>query len=268
MPKPVAKILNLLSTRIVEKYKPVIIGVFDDGADGAVSLMIKEVLEKRYDVRLSCKISDLDTEIPLAVIGTNCEVLSGNAKSGSANALARGIGIAFKKADSYPNIIVLRIDAHDAGDMKKMLEIVRPDTFVFAAGETGVQSEAQTKKSKRKAREKTLLFRSLRKNDCAIFSADDEDLKEPADKSRCLKMTFGFNESAEVKGKKFQGEEGEELPGDKKGTSFKITYQGTIVPFHFSSEAGERQIYAALAAAATGLHLGSNLVEISEALRR
>jgi len=265
MPKPVAKILNLLSTRIVEKYKPVIIGVFDDGADGAASLMIKEVLEKRYDVRLSGKISDLDTEIPFAVIGTNCEILSGNAKSGSANALARGIGIAFKKTDSYPNIIVLRIDA---GDMKKMLEIVRPDIFVFAEGEAGAQSEAQTKKSKRKAREKTLLFRSLRKNDCAIFSADDEDLKEPADKSRCLKMTFGFNESAEVKGKKFQGEEGEELPGDKRGTSFKITYQGTIVPFHFSSEAGERQIYAALAAAATGLHLGSNLVEISEALRR
>ena len=263
MPKAVAKILNLLSTRIVEKYKPVIIGIFDDGDEDAASLMIKEVLEKRFDVRLSGKIFDLDTEIPLAIIGKDCESSFGNT-----NALAKGIGIAFKKTSSYPNVVVLRIDARSLGDMKKALEIVRPDIVVFASGERCSGSEAQIKKSKRRSREKALLFRCLKKKDFAIFNADDEVLKEAADKSRCSKMTFGFGEDAEARGKIFRGDEGEISTDEKKGTSFKITYKGTIVPFHFSSEAGEKQIYAALSAAAVGLHLGANLVEISEALRR
>jgi len=259
MPKTVTKILDILSTRIVEKYKPVIIGVFDDGEDGVAASMIKEVLEKRYDVRLSGKISDLDTEISLAIIGTDHEAVSVNA-----NVLAKGIGLALKKGSSYPNVVVLRIEPRRSSDIKKMLENVRPDIVVFAAGEKDLEAG----KTKRKAREKMLLFRSLKKNDYAIFSADDVALKEMADKSRCSKLTFGFGEGAKVKGKIFQGGEGEESMNSNKGTSFKITYRDTIVPFRFPSEVDERQVYAALAAATVGLHLGSNLVEISEALRR
>jgi UDP-N-acetylmuramyl pentapeptide synthase len=263
MPKTVAKILDILSTRIVEKYKPVIIGVFDDGDDGAAALMIKEVLANRYDVRLSGKISEPDTEVPLAIIGTDQKISAVNV-----NILAKGIGLALKKGSPYPNVVILRIEARRTSDMKKMLESVHPDIAVFAPREEDADAEVQEKRSKRKAREKALLFRCLKKNDYAIFSADDAALKEVAGKSRCSKMTFGFSEESKVKGKIFRGGEGEEAMNGNNGTSFKITYKGTIVPFYFPSEVGERQVYAALAAAAVGLHLGSNLVEISEVLRK
>jgi UDP-N-acetylmuramyl pentapeptide synthase len=106
-------------------------------------------------------------------------------------------------------------------------------------------------------------MRSLRKNDLAIFCADDETMRAMAQRLRGKKMTFGYSEDAKVRGKIFRGEdEGGE------GTSFKISYRGTVVPFHFSSAITEKEVCAALAVAAVGLHMGFNLVEISEALRR
>jgi UDP-N-acetylmuramoyl-tripeptide--D-alanyl-D-alanine ligase len=62
--------------------------------------------------------------------------------------------------------------------------------------------------------------------------------------------------------------------GDKKwkiesglaGMSFKISYEGTIIPFRLPYALGRGQVYAALAASAIGIHFGYNLVEISEIL--
>jgi len=255
MPSVVAKMSDILSMKIVEKYKPVLIGVFDDSEEGAVSTMVKEVLEKKYEVRLSERISDPDKEIPYAVIGADAALSKG------ANVVMKGIGLAVRKDSSYPNVVIFRIDAKKAGDMKKLIGKLKLDIAVFASGETCRTEESGGRNSKRAVGEKSILFRSLRKKDCAIFCADNETIKAIAAKSRCSKITFGYGEDAKVKGKIFYGEEG-------SGTSFKISYRGTIVPFHFSSKTSEKEVCAALAAVAVGIHMGLNLVEISEALRR
>lgn len=257
MPKTVAKILDMLSGKIIERYKPVVIGVFDDDDGGMVSVMIRELLEKRYAVHLSDPVREPGKDVPYAVIGAE------SAARGGTGAMVRGMGLALRKDGSYPNIIILRMEACESGGMKSLLGAVRPDIAVFAAGETCRMNEPANKRQRRRIGEKSLLFRSLRKNDLAIFCADDETIKAMAMKSRCSKMTFGYGEGAKVRGRMFSGE-----GGSGEGTSFKISYRGTIVPFHFSSGGGEREVCAALAAAAAGLHMGFNLVEISEALRR
>lgn len=257
MPKTVAKILDILSARIVEKYKPVVIGVFDD-YDGKVSAMIKEILEKRYAVHLGDPIREPETEIPYALIGT------GKTGHEEAEAVMRGMGLALRKDNAYPHVVILRMEACKTGSMKKFLEKVRPAMAVFAGGETCCAGDAAGKKKIRHALgEKSLLLRSLRKNDLAIFCADDETVKALAQKSRCAKMAYGFGEEAKVRGRIFHGEEGSD-----EGTSFKISYRGTIVPFRFPMATGKMEVCAALAAAAVGLHMGFNLVEISEVLRR
>ncbi len=255
MPKTVEKILDILSARIVEKYKPVVIGVFDDCGDGTVSLMIKKILEKKYAVYLSGPISGPEREIPYAMIGVEEDT-----GDGMAAAAMKGIGLALRKNGSYPNIIILRMETRKVGDMKRLLEIVRPDISVFAAGET-CHSDDPAKKGKCSVGEKSLLLRSLRKDEVTIFCADDETIRAIAQKSRGKKIAFGYGEEAKVRGKIFRAE------GSDEWTSFKISYRGTIVPFQFSSGVGEKKVCAALAAAAVGLHMGFNLVEISEALR-
>lgn len=240
MPKAVAKILNLFSTKVIEKYKPIIIGVFDDDEKGTAGMMIKKVLQDRYDVHSGGSTSKADTAIALATFD-----------------------LVLKGSRSRPGVMIIQMDTCGAVDMKKMLEVVRPDIAIFSE-----MKKTCPKHIKRDATEKALFFRSLKKDNVAIFSAADENLKTMAQKSRCAKITFGFDAQSTVRGEIFHGGNDENAIDGKKGTSFKITYKGTIVPFHFSTEVDERQIYAALSATAVGLHLGSNLVEISEAMRK
>ena len=52
------------------------------------------------------------------------------------------------------------------------------------------------------------------------------------------------------------------------GLSFKLNYEKSSVPFRLANALGRHQVYAALAAAAVGLHFKMNLVEISQALEK
>lgn len=240
MRKAVIKMLNLSAGRIVDKYKPVVIGVFGDGKEGEYCMMIKKALEGKFDVYMSGSISKADTGVAFALVD-----------------------FMFKRSKELPNVIILRMDARRTLDIKKMLEAVRPDFVVFADVHVPADENLPGRKMRQELREKSLLFRSLRKDDMAVFGADDGAIKELAEKARCRKITFGFDAKAEVRGEMFHVEGS----SAKSGTSFKIAYQGTIVPFHFSGEGGENRVRAALAAAAVALELGLNLVEISESLR-
>lgn len=238
MPKAAIKILNSLSVMIIEKYKPVIIGVFDDGKKGEYALMVRKALEGKFDVCVSPLISNGNTGIAKAIID-----------------------FFFKKSQVQPNMLILRLGVERGVYVKKMLKILHPDIVVFGRGNgTGQGNMAGA--------EKSLLFRSLKKNVLAVYDADDKVLDELADKSRCSKMTFGSGADAMIKGNIFETEAEAEQGSKEGGTTFKITYDDSIVPFHLASQASEEEVSAALAAIAVSLHLGSNMIEISEALRK
>jgi len=238
MPKAAIKILNSLSVMIIEKYKPVIIGVFDDGKKGEYAMMVKKALEGKFDVCVS----------PLII----------NGNTGIAKAI---IDFFFKKSQVQPNMLVLRLGVSQGAYVKKMLKILHPDIVVFGRGNENDEKGMA-------GAEKSLLFRSLKKNVLAVCDAEDKTLNELADKSRCSKMTFGFGTDAMVKGHIFESGGEDEQDSREGGTTFKITYDDSIVPFHLASRASEEEVRAALAAVAVSLHLGSNMIEISEALRK
>ena len=81
-------------------------------------------------------------------------------------------------------------------------------------------------------------------------------------------MTFGFNDGADVKIINYlpTGDlsKGGELKPD--GISFKIDYQGSVVPITIKNTFGRAQTYSAAIAACVGLIYNMNLVEISESL--
>ena len=55
---------------------------------------------------------------------------------------------------------------------------------------------------------------------------------------------------------------------DKIFISFKVIYQGKIVPIRLFGTLGVRQVYAALGAVGAGIAFGMNLLEISESLKK
>ncbi len=260
----VVKILNVLATQIVEKYKPVIIGVTGSVGKSTTSRVISEILKTKYEVRLNNSAYRSDINIPLAIIGAE----SGKQSIAEwVKVFAKALALIFKKSSFYPDVIILNMAVNRPDDMKKMLQVVHPDVAVFTGvGEIPAHIE-YFKSGKHIAREKSLLFKSLNKKDLAVLNMDDEFIRNLSGSLKCDIMTYGFASDLTVKGEEiFLGEKKWKTSNGKIGMSFKITYEGTTVPFRFSYALGRGQIYAALAGAAVGLHFGFNLVEISQAL--
>ena len=95
-----------------------------------------------------------------------------------------------------------------------------------------------------------------------VLNFDDETVRELKDKSSAHPFTFGFGLRSDVRASDIVITQFPAL-----GTNFKFNYDGNIVPCWLKNLFGKENIYAALSAAAVGLILGMNLVEISEALK-
>lgn len=264
MRKTAIQILNILAARIVEKYKPVVIGVTGSAGKSTTCKLIGEVLGSRYAVRLNDNERPAEVSIPLAIIGAEVEKRT---IANWARVFLRALGLLLAKNSFYPDILVLEMGVDRPDDMKKMLKTVKPDIAVFSSlGEFPAHTK-YFKSGKHIAREKALLVRALGKNGLAVLNGDDEFTKSLLTGVRAQTLTFGFGKEAAVRGEEiFLAETKWRTKNGKIGMSFKITSGGTTVPFRFSYALGRGQIYAALAAAGVGLHLGMNLVEISEAL--
>lgn len=89
------------------------------------------------------------------------------------------------------------------------------------------------------------------------------------DRTRAKVLTCGFEEHTEVRITNYQLSisKNAELGDIPDGIIFKIQHAGNTVPFRLPGSFGEPQAYACAAAAAVGVTLGLNLVEISEAIK-
>lgn len=259
------KILNVLAKKIVAKHKPIIIGITGSVGKSSARKAIYDVLKSRHSV--ICNKSDYrsDISIPLSIIGE---------KSGGRSAL-RWLKIVLKAVkllldyEKYPEIVILEMDVNKPGDMKNILKVVKPNIGIF----TGVgkyPSHLEYFRDPRQiAKEKALLIKSLGKKDAAIINYDDEYAKELVEAAKSEIITYGFDPAAKYFAEEiFLGDRKWRIENGSIGMSFKISQNGTTVPFRLPYALGRAQMYAALAACATASRFGYNLLEISEILSK
>ncbi len=246
----IIKILNILSKRILAKYEPVVVGIAGSAEKGNVKKMICEVLN--VETR-QCLVST-EIGIPLAIIGAES---GGRSVAKWLEIIFLAVKMIIKKIE-YPEILILEMNIDKPGDMKKILEVVKPNIGVLTNTEKSSAQIKYFKNRKHFVKEKSLLVKSLKKKDLAILNCDDECTKDLFKNARSKIITYGFNDSSTLKAGKI-------FSGDEK-MSFKISYEGTFVPFRLSYALDKSQVYAILAASAIGIHFGYNLVEISEKL--
>ena len=163
----------------------------------------------------------------------------------------------------YPEILVLEYGADKPGDIKNLLEIVKPQiAVVTAVGDIPVHVEFYSG-PEAVAREKAKLIQDLPANGFAILNGDDEAVREMQDGTRAHVITFGITQEAEVRVTNF---ENRMQNGKPAGVSFKISYGGSFVPVHLNDCFGKTSALAAAAAASLGIVFGMHLVKITEAL--
>jgi len=260
-------ILKILAKIVLWRHQPEIVGVTGSVGKTSAKEAIYQVLKKQFQVRRSRENYNNEIGVPLTVLGL--ETAGHSLIAWLKNFFKAGVVIF--RGKNYPEILVLEMAVDRPGDMKYLLDFVPVRVGVITAiGQFPVHLEFFPEKGKL-IEEKALLVKMLSKNGLAVLNYDDLTVRMISDdlSEKTKFIQYGFDQGADIKIFNFQFSP--PAGGLKKGDfgiSFKLDYQGSVVPVKLNKVLGKQQVYAAAAAAAVGLNFGLNLVEISTALRK
>lgn len=270
--------LKRLAQLTIWRYRPGIIGVTGSVGKTSTKTAIAAVLSRERRVRWSKGNLNNELGLPLTVLGEwtaeELRLVSRSQPAGEKK-LAKFVfwlkvvilsswRLIFGRRFEYPEMLILEYGADRPGDIRKLINIARPDIGVLTAvGEVPVHVEFYAG-PREVAREKAQLLECLPAASFAILNRDDPRVMEMSVRTRAHLITFGFHPDAEVRifGLRNLSQKYRPL-----GITFKLEYGGSSVPVVIRGAVGKAQAYAAAAAAAVGIAFGMNLVKIAEVLR-
>ena len=256
--------LNVLAQIHLRRYKPMIIGVTGNVGKTSTKEAIAVVVGRIKNVRVASGNLNNEFGFPLTILGNwDEEYYSKGSSLGLwlKVLLSGAVGLFFRK--NSPEVLILEYGADKPDDIKCLVDKFRPHiSVVTAVGEVPVHVEFFSG-SEGVAREKSKLVEPLFSSDFAVLNFDDLAVLEMKEKTKAKVLTYGYGEGAKVKVSNLECL----IENDRPiGVAFKIHCNDSFVPFKINGSLGKSQGYAAAAAAAVGVALGMNLVDISEAL--
>jgi len=253
--------LRLIAKLTIRRYKPSIIGVTGNVGKTSAKMAIYAALAGDRSVRASSKNFNNELGLPLNIIGAW-------EKTGGIlfwlKVVAFGLGQLLIKNPKYPEILVLEYGVDRPGDMNYLLGVARPQMGVITAvGSVPVHVEFFNGPDG-VSKEKSKLIAQLPTTGFAILNADDPRVLKMAGDTRGRVITYGFSDKADIKLSSFSNRLDTET--GEAGISFKINYNGKVVPLKIPNVLGKTAAYASAVGAAVGLIFGINLVKITENL--
>ena len=259
----IQKKLKLLAKMILAKYKPTVVGVTGSVGKTGTKEAVSAVLSSKYELRKSLKNYNNELGVPLTIIGAKAP---GRSLIGWCRVFLKAVGLLLIKRKDYPEVLVLEMAVDKPGDMKYLTDTVKCDVGVVTAVDVAHLEFFNSLNNIQK--EKGVLIEELKRKGWAVLNYDDERSRELTKKSAAKVMTYGFHEKADIKAQNVLFNfESDKKATDLRGLSFKLNYQGSVVPVRLPDVIGYPVVYSALAAVAVGLSFDMNLVDISGALK-
>ena len=246
-----------MARTLLRKYRPLIVGVTGSVGKSSTKEAIGLILAQKYSVRAAEGNYNNEIGIPLTVLGS---------KSGGRSPFRWAwVGMHWFGyvlfPFRYPEVLVLEMGVDRPGDMEYLLSIVSIDNGVFTqVSESHIEYFGSLHNI---AKEKGKLIASLPVSGFAILNADDTRVSRFREKTKAKVLTFGFGEEADIRAEHIAVEPEARLA---KGLSFKMDYHGKSLPIRLPKVIARHQVPAALAAAAVGIALRVNPVQIVDAL--
>lgn len=256
-------VLRILAKLTIWRYKPSIIGVTGNVGKTSAKMAIAAALSADRNVRASSKNFNNELGLPLNILG-DWDKTDGMFFWLKVILFAKW-QLIFKNP-RYPEILVLEYGVDRPDDMKYLLGIARPQMGVITAvGNVPVHVEFFSG-AEGVAREKVKLVAQLPTTGFAILNADDPKVLAMRNDTRGRVITYGFSEKADIKITNFSNRLDTET--GEAGISFKINYNGNVVPIRMNNVLGKTAAYASAVGAAIGMTFGINLVKIAENLSK
>jgi len=256
--------LRIAAILVLKKYKPRIVAITGSVGKTSAKEAVFAVLRPYFRVRKNEKNYNNEIGAPLTIIGgvdAKRNVLLWLWNYFKAILL---ILLPFR----YPRVLVLELGADKPGDIRYLTEFIKPEiSVVTAVGEIPVHVEFFAGPES-VAREKRILVEVLPVWGWAILNYDDATVFDMRERTEAHILTYGFGEGAKILATHYEIDPPslDGSGGDMGGINFKINHDGSFVPIRLAGRFGKQNVYPALAAAAVGIVLGLNLIEIAEAL--
>lgn len=256
--KILEKILFILARAILKKYQPKVIGITGSIGKSSAKEAVYAVLKDNFRVRTNIKNYNNEIGLPLTIIG---EKSPGADFWGWAKVFGRALSLIFKTDSKYPEILILEMGSDRAGDLKHLTDLAPADIGIVT-NVSPVHLES-FKTLEKIAKEKSTLVTRLKPGGWGLLNGDSEKVYEMKNVVKGRFLVYGFKPDAQIKAL----ESDLSYRGDKiSGLSFKLSYNGAVVPVFLPDVLADHLVYAAMAAAGVGIILEMNLLQIAEAL--
>jgi len=208
--------LKLLTKFVLWRHNPFIIAVAGTTNKTVVKEYILKFLREKYgenEVRGNPRSYNTEIGLPLAILFLD----SGESSFWKWWRVLIQAKLKALFSRKFPSKLVLELGVEEKGDMKYLLDIVRP-TWTVVTNIEGNFSDARSNLEDL-FEEMKLLAQKLPKNGKFILNFDDERVKKLAEFSKAETISYGFSEEAEA-----------------RVTNLKTTVQGQTFDFSFRNQ--------------------------------
>ncbi len=270
--KYVEKRLFDLSKKVLEKYKPKIIAITGSVGKTSTREAIFTVLNMHVPVRQSLENYNNEIGVPLTILG---QKTAGKSLAGWLKIFRNGKKLLSHHNEEYPKVLVLEFGIDAPGDMDYLVKLATPDISVLTS--IGISHLEKFGTHEKLIYEKTKLIAAAKKDGHVLINADSDTARQQSSRASAPVTTYGFRSDSDLAASDLvstmrhnpDSPEERELAesGLPLGSSFKVQYQGSNVPFTLHRVLGRHQISPVLPAIVCGKIFGMNMVEIGEALK-
>jgi len=236
----------------LSKFDPLVVGVTGSVGKSTTKEAVYSVLAEKFFVRRNQSNYNNEIGLPLSITGLEKPV-------GIAAWLIFVVNswLAVRRIKDFPTHLVLEMGADKKGDINYLANMVQP--LIGVVTNVGDSHMEFLGSKKGIMMEKRGLIESLPKTGRAVLNFDDDMVKDMQSKSKAPVITYGLKKGADVSA--------QNIIFKPNGSSFKLNYNGSIIPVKISL-LGMGAVRAALAAVAVGLAVDMDIIHIVEGLRK
>jgi UDP-N-acetylmuramoyl-tripeptide--D-alanyl-D-alanine ligase len=231
--KILLKSLRFLAKKVLKKYHPQVIGITGSVGKTSAKEAIAMVLSGSFNVRKTAKNYNNEVGVPLTIFGIDSP--PNRSFFGWLGAFWQAISLLIFKNEKYPEILVLEMGADKPGDIKYLVDIAPCNVGVLT-----FISHAHTEffgSLKKIAQEKRNIITHLTGNGYALLNYDNDMVREESSSTKAQVITYGFKNGADMQASDVHILY-DNTGGWPMGTTFKVSYQGNVLPVFFAHYCG------------------------------
>jgi len=253
------KILKILAKRALQKQKPQIITVTGSVGKTSTKEGIYLALKNNLKVQRSVKNYNNELGVPLTIAGWQ-GINPGRSIFKWLKILIKLCWLGIKRDKNYPQFLILEIAADKPGDLQYLMSIITKGILKTAVLTAVSPSHLEFFDSMDKIfQEKITPFKYLPPDGAAIVNIDSCDLERVKKTITAKIITYGLNETADIKANNFEVIE--------QGLKFQITSENQKQDFLLKTGIFPHQTYPVLAGAALANFLNIKLNEALSGLK-